>query len=87
MSLTSATDQNERANVAEDVLDDVDDHDALLRSESDLEEASKLVHGKPGIWVWTLTVTSGISGLLFGCEYNVNLPEILHTSGSVTNGG
>ncbi|KAF3930621.1 hypothetical protein ABW19_dt0205515 [Dactylella cylindrospora] len=46
------------------------DDEALLGSETgnDVEEASKLVRGKPGIWVWLLVVSAGISGLLFGYD-------------------
>ncbi|KAF3929306.1 hypothetical protein AA313_de0208396 [Arthrobotrys entomopaga] len=44
------------------------DDEALLGSDNDLEEASKLVRGEPGIWVWLLVVSAGISGLLFGYD-------------------
>ncbi|KAK6335696.1 hypothetical protein TWF696_002460 [Orbilia brochopaga] len=44
------------------------DEDALLGPDNDIAEASKLVGGKPGIWVWMLVVSAGISGLLFGYD-------------------
>ncbi|KAF3124783.1 hypothetical protein TWF569_005381 [Orbilia oligospora] len=47
---------------------DARDDDALLGSDNDIEEASKLVRGEPGIWVWLLVVSAGISGLLFGYD-------------------
>lgn len=40
-----------------------DDRDAR-----DGAETRKLVEGRPGIFVWMLTLSAGISGLLFGCE-------------------
>ncbi|KAK6531261.1 hypothetical protein TWF281_008081 [Arthrobotrys megalospora] len=49
-------------------INDARDDDALLGSDNDLEEASKLVRGEPGIWVWLLVVSAGISGLLFGYD-------------------
>ena len=35
---------------------------------SDGAETRKLVEGRPGVFVWMLTLSAGISGLLFGCE-------------------
>ncbi|EPS35995.1 hypothetical protein H072_10432 [Dactylellina haptotyla CBS 200.50] len=57
-----------REGLAPILEDDARDDDALLGSENDLEEASKLVRGEPGIWVWLLVVSAGISGLLFGYD-------------------
>ena len=46
-----------------------DDRDARDRSET-----RRLEEGTPGVFVWMLTLSAGISGLLFGCE---NSPQSL----------
>ncbi|EWC45318.1 hypothetical protein DRE_00717 [Drechslerella stenobrocha 248] len=42
------------------------DDDALLGADHDTD--SKAGKGRPGIWVWLLVVSAGISGLLFGYD-------------------
>lgn len=37
-------------------------------------EVGKIAEGRPGLFVWMLVVSAGISGLLFGCEF---LPTLL----------
>jgi len=57
----------------DEATDDVDLHDVDGLLEKNLK--------RPGPYVWLLTFTAGISGLLFGCEYlpsPIPKPEVLN---------
>lgn len=52
-------------------MSDTQDAPLIQRDERDARdgaEVRKLAEGRPGLFVWLLTLSAGISGLLFGCE-------------------
>lgn len=60
--------------------DDGSDDD--LHSElSDEDASTEWPTGSPGLFTWLLTLSAGISGLLFGCKYGtLSCPVQLLTS-------
>lgn len=53
----------------EDVLDDDDDDVVRDRVPTSAATASQNADGSsPGLFMWLLTLSAGISGLLFGCK-------------------
>ena len=43
-----------------------DDHDDTEIREDEVDESALV---SPGLFIWTLTICAGVSGLLFGYEY------------------
>lgn len=56
---------------------DDDDHHS---DEGDAPDASRLLEqnlSQPGLFVWLLTLSAGISGLLFGCKCSFPMPPVI----------
>lgn len=59
-------------------MSDSQDNAPLLErrdgDDDDGAQALKVAGGRPGVFIWVLTLSAGISGLLFGCEVPSLIP-------------